>query len=100
DLGKVAFEDRWLHRVERGKHPCDRTRPGIRIAREQAGMALRDMKHDRPRLEQDELTVLIRRNLPEWVQRAMLGLLHRFERDKANVVRLTHFLERPANAHV
>src|SRR3546814_20966731 len=29
DLDEVAVEDRRLHRVERGKHPCDRACPGI-----------------------------------------------------------------------
>src|SRR3546814_3710151 len=44
DHGEVAVEDRRLHRVERGKHPCDRARPGMRIVWQQARMALRDMR--------------------------------------------------------
>src|SRR3546814_8636895 len=55
DLDEVAVEDRRLHRVERGKHPCDRACPGIGIVRQQAGMTLGDMEHDRPRLEQGEI---------------------------------------------
>src|SRR5207249_4718118 len=62
--------------------------------------ALGDMKHDRPRLEQSEIAVLIGRNLPERMQRTMRGLFHRAERDKADVVRLAHFLQRPADRHV
>src|SRR5829696_5676094 len=63
-------------------------------------MALRDMEHDRPRLEQDEITFFIGRNLPERMQCEMRGFLHRFERKKTHVVRLADFFERPANAHV
>ena len=63
-------------------------------------MALRDMQHDRPRLEQSEIAFLIGRNLSERMQRSMRGFLHLAERNKPNVVRLAHFLERPANAHV
>src|SRR3546814_9364312 len=55
DLDEVAVEDRRLHRVERGKHPCDRACPGIGIVRQQAGMTLGDMEHDRPRIEQGEI---------------------------------------------
>ena len=50
-----GFKDRRFHRVERGKHPCDRARPGIGIVRQQARMALRDVEHDRPRLEPAEI---------------------------------------------
>src|SRR3546814_9030138 len=63
-------------------------------------MALRDMENDRPRLEQGEITFFIGRNLPERMQRTMRGFLHFRERKKSNVVRLAHFFERPANAHV
>ncbi|MET4688569.1 hypothetical protein ABIA13_003014 [Sinorhizobium fredii] len=63
-------------------------------------MALRDMEHDRPRLEQGEIALFIGGNLPERLKRKMCGFLHRFERKKTNVVRLAHFFERPANAHV
>src|SRR5690606_8735691 len=38
DLREIALEDRWFHGVERGKHPCDRACPGIRIVRQQARM--------------------------------------------------------------
>ena len=60
----------------------------------------RDMEHDRPRLEEGEIAFFIGRNLPERMKRAMRGLLHRFERNKTNVVRLAHLFKRPANAHV
>jgi hypothetical protein len=49
--GGFAFKDRRLYRVERGKHLCDRARPGIGIVPQQARMALGDMEHDRPCLE-------------------------------------------------
>ena len=63
-------------------------------------MALRDMEHDRPRLEQGKIAFLIGRNLPEGMKRTMRRLFHLAERNKTDVVRLAHFLERPANAHV
>jgi len=34
------------------------------------------------------------------MKRTMRGFLHLAERNKTNVVRLTHFFERPANTHV
>ena len=63
-------------------------------------MALGDMEHDRPGLEQGEVAVLIGRNLAERMKRQMRGFLHRTKRDKPDVVRLAHFLERPANARI
>src|ERR1700716_4581402 len=63
-------------------------------------MALRDMEHDCPRLEQGEIAFFIGRNLPERMKRTMRGFLHLAERNKTNVVRLAHFFKRPANAHV
>jgi hypothetical protein len=63
-------------------------------------MALRDMEHDSPRLEQGEIAFFIGRNLSERMKREMRGFLHRFERKKTNVIRLPHLFERPANAHV
>ena len=63
-------------------------------------MALGDMEHDRPRLEQGEIAFFIGRNLPERMKRTVRGFLHRIERKKTNFVRLAHFFERPANAHV
>ena len=63
-------------------------------------MALCDMEHDRPRLEQRKITLFIGRNLPERMKRSMRGFLHRPERNKTNLVRLAHFFKRPANAHV
>ena len=63
-------------------------------------MVLRDMENDRPRLEQDEIAFFIGRNLPERMKCAMRGFLHRTERKKTNVVRLSYFFERPANTHI
>src|SRR5277367_5858738 len=63
-------------------------------------MALLDVQHDRARLEQDEIAFFIGRNLPERMKRSMRGFLQRPERNKTNLVRLAHFLECPANAHV
>jgi ribosomal protein S8E len=63
-------------------------------------MALCDVEHDRPRLEQRKTTLFIGRNLPERMKRPMRGFLHRPERNKTNLVRLAHFFKRPANAHV
>src|SRR3981081_2402398 len=63
-------------------------------------MALRDMEHDRPRLEQGEIAFFIGRNLPERIKRPMRGFLHFAERNKTNVVRLAYFFERPPNTHV
>src|SRR5260221_5210658 len=58
------------------------------------------MEHDRPRLEQGEITFFKGRNLPERMKRAMRGFLHRLERNKTNLVRLLHFFQRPANTRV
>ena len=63
-------------------------------------MALCDMEHDRPRLEQRKITLFVGRNLPERMERSMRGFLHRPKRNKTNLVRLAHFFKRPANAHV
>jgi hypothetical protein len=98
--GGCPIEDRRLHRVERGKHPCDRTRPGIRIVWQQAHMALRDVQHDRARLEQDKIAFFIGRNLPKRMKRSRRGFLQRSKRNQTNIIRLANFLERPANAHV
>jgi hypothetical protein len=79
NLDHVAIKDRRLNRIKGCKHPSDRARPAIRIARQQTRMALRDMEYDRPRLEQREIAFFISRNLPERVKRKMRGLLHCFE---------------------
>lgn len=63
-------------------------------------MALRDVEHDRSRLEQAEIAFLIGRNLAERIDRQMRELPHRAEREETNIVWLADFLERPANAHV
>ena len=91
------IQHRRLNRVERGKHPRDRARPGIRIVWQQPRMALRDMENDRPRLEEGEIAFFIGRNLPERMKHAMRGFFHLTERKKTNLVRLAHFFKRPAN---
>jgi hypothetical protein len=63
-------------------------------------MALGDMEHDRPRLEQGEIAFLIGWNLTERMKLEMRGLLQRPERNKTNLVGLPHFFERPANARI
>jgi hypothetical protein len=63
-------------------------------------MALGDMEHDRPCLEQSEIAFLIGRNLTERMQRPMRGFLHRLERNKTNLVGLADFFKRPANARI
>ncbi|MNT65578.1 hypothetical protein D3C72_2035710 [compost metagenome] len=63
-------------------------------------MAFRDMEDDSPRFEQGEIALFIGRDLPERMKRDMRGLLHRFERNKTNVVRLAYFFKCPSNAHV
>ncbi|MFK4701946.1 hypothetical protein ABIF42_007540 [Bradyrhizobium diazoefficiens] len=63
-------------------------------------MALGEMEHDRARFKQREIAVLEGRDLPERMQRKMRRLLHRRERDEADVVGLADFLQRPANPHV
>ena len=75
-------------------------RLGCRIVQQQASMALRDMEHDRPCLEEDEITFLVGWNLPERMKRQMCGFLHRPERNKTNLVRLAHFFKRPAHARI
>jgi hypothetical protein len=66
-------------------------RSGIRIIWQQARMVLRYVEHDRPCLEQAEVAFFVGRNLPERMKRQMCGLLHRHERNKTNLVGLTHF---------
>jgi hypothetical protein len=63
-------------------------------------VALGNMKHDRARLEQDEIAFFISRYLAERLQRAMRRLLQRAERPQTNLVGLACFLQRPANRHV
>src|SRR5207247_5967581 len=91
DPGGSEFKDRRLHRVERGKHPRDRTRPGIGTLWQQACMALGDMEHDRSCLEQGEIAFLISRNLAERMKRQMSALLHRTKGNQPNLVTLAHF---------
>jgi predicted mannosyl-3-phosphoglycerate phosphatase (HAD superfamily) len=63
-------------------------------------MALGDVEHDCPCLEQGEIAFLVGRNLAEGMKREMRGFLHRTKRNKANLVGLVHFFKRPANARV
>jgi hypothetical protein len=63
-------------------------------------MALRDMEHDRHRLEQAEIAFFVGRNLPERMKRQMCGFLHLSEGNQTNCERLAHFFQRPANAHI
>src|SRR5262249_22675776 len=77
-----------------------RARSGIRIAWQQACMALRDMQHNRSRFEESEIAFFIGWNLSERMKRQIRGFLHLFECQKTNVVSLAHFFERPTNAHV
>jgi len=63
-------------------------------------MALGDMEHDRPSLEQGEIAFLVGRNLAERMKRQMRGFLHRTKRNKANLVGLADFFKRPANARI
>src|SRR4051812_11833082 len=63
-------------------------------------MALRYMKYDRPRLEEDEIAFFVGWNLTERMKHTMRAFLHLTERKKANVVRLGHFFKRPANTHI
>lgn len=63
-------------------------------------MGLRDVQHDRARLEQLEIVFLIGWNFSERMQHKMRGLLHLLERHEAHVVRLPGFLQRPAHLHV
>ncbi|MGY4326085.1 hypothetical protein ACVWWG_000499 [Bradyrhizobium sp. LB7.2] len=98
--GHPELDDRRLQRAQRGKHPRDHAGSGVRIVRQQPGMALRDMEHDRAGFEQSEIAILEGRDLRERMQREMCGLLHVLERDQTDVVGLTHLLERPAHPHV
>jgi len=63
-------------------------------------LALGDMEHDRPCLEQGEIAFLVGRNLAERMKGQVRGFLHRTKRNKANLVGLAHFFKRPANAHI
>ncbi len=49
--------------------------------------------HDRARLEQGEVAVLIGRNLPEGVQSHVRRLLHLGERNQPDIVRLSHLFD-------
>src|SRR5262249_60062901 len=81
--GVSKFKDRRFHRVDCGKHPSDRARPGNGVIRQKARMALGDMEDDRPCLEQGEIAFLISWNLAERMKDQMRGFLHRTKRNKA-----------------
>jgi hypothetical protein len=58
------------------------------------------MENDRLGFERDETAVFVGRNLPERMTGAVGLFSHLTEAKKTNVIGLTDFLERPANAHV
>jgi len=101
--GVGALQDRRLDGVERGEHPGDgagaRGRRGRRVG-QQAGTRLRQVQHDGARFEQRQLALLVGRDLPEGMQRAVRRRLHLGEGDQPHVVRLADFFQRPAHAHV
>jgi predicted mannosyl-3-phosphoglycerate phosphatase (HAD superfamily) len=70
------------------------------LVRQQARVALGNMQHDRPCLEQSDIAFLIGRNLAERMKRPMRWFLHRTERNETNLVGLAHFFERPANTRI
>src|ERR1051325_11074243 len=74
----------------------------LAAARSRIGGSVRcgGVEHDRARLEQSEVAILVRGNLAEWMEREMRRLFHRAERDEADFVGLADFFERPANARV
>ena len=93
NLDGYDFKDRRLHRVERGKHPCDRARPRIGIIRQQSRMALGDITQSAvSRTGRDRLPR--RSDLAERMQRQMRRFLHRTKRNQANLVGPVHFFKR------
>ena len=67
---------------------------------QQPRVALGDVQDDRSGLEEREGAFLISRDLAERMKREMRGFLQRAKRNQANVVRLTYFFQRPANARI
>src|SRR3954447_2926917 len=63
-------------------------------------MLLGDVEDDRACLEQSKIAVLVCRDQAEGMKAQMRGFLLGAQRDRANVVRLAHLLERPANPRV
>src|SRR5262249_27996902 len=51
-------------------------------------------------LEEHEIAFLVGWNLTERMKLSMRGFLHLTERQESNVIRLAHFFERPADAHI
>ena len=99
-LRGLAVRDHRLHRADRREHPADRARPRGRVRGQEARVAGRDVKHDRPGLEEGHLAILEGGDLPERLDRPVRRRLHRGEGDRADVVGLADLLERPAHAHV
>src|SRR5262249_49823565 len=95
--GSTVLSARNIHVIARGHRPRRCAPASIGIAGQAARMSLGDVKRDRTRLEQREIALLIGRNLAERMKRQMCGFLHRTEGNKANLVGLAHFFERPAN---
>lgn len=74
--GSLQVQDRRLYRVERGKHPSDRARPGVRIVRQKAGVARCDVKHDGARLEQGKIAFFMRGICPNaWSARCAASFI-------------------------
>lgn len=72
----------------------------MRLSWQQTRMTLGEVEYDRTRFEQHQLALFVRRNLSEWVSGKMVRFFHGLEGQQTHVVRLPHFFERPANAHV
>ena len=99
-LHVVAFHDRWLDGVERREHPAYRLSPRDLVGRQQAGVALGDVKHDGPGLEQGDVAVFIGWDLTEGLEAEVRRFLHLFKRDETHIIRLADFLQRPTDAHI
>jgi len=83
-VGSIVETAANIHVIARARH---RRRPA------EARMALSDMQYDGAGFEEREIAFLIGRDLSERVKGKMRGLLHRLERQKTNLVKLTHFLQ-------
>ena len=90
--GSTVLRAANIHMIARAlAFPSSGSRPAWRLG---------DVEHDRTRLEQYETALLVSRDLPERVEAHMRRLLHRFERDQPDVIRLPHLFKRPADAHI
>src|SRR3954451_4888316 len=63
-------------------------------------MLLGDVEETRACLEKGKIAVLVGRDQAEGMKAQMRGFLLGTQRDRANVVRLAHLFERPANPRV